>query len=304
MKQQLISIIIPTYNYATYISRAIDSVLQQTYQHYEIIIIDDGSTDQTNDICQQYQSSHPTKFKYYYQDNQGPGISRNNGISQASGDFILCLDADDALLANSLELLITPMLEQPSLDAVIGGHLNITRDNGSISRRQYHPKALFDSKQKNFLSFLFNKKPRIANGARLVRRKVFDTILFNEMYYADDVSMFAHLLLRHNCITITSSVLEVHKHADSLRHNLKHYLECVPKLVELVFDPKLVPDNLMKYKKKYQSRLELSMFRELHSQNHHKQAKQRYHVAIKLYWINLFLLSYLRKYIKTIVASI
>ncbi len=88
-----ISIIIPTYNSARYLPEAIDSILQQSYPHYEIIVVDDGSTDNTPAVLGSYQ--HP--IRYVYQENQGVAAARNTGLSLAQGEFVLFLDADDYL---------------------------------------------------------------------------------------------------------------------------------------------------------------------------------------------------------------
>lgn len=99
MAEPLISVVIPTYNRAHYVCEAIDSVLAQTYKNIEIIAVDDGSTDNTKDIIQQYSS----RIKYIYQNNAGPSAARNNGIKQSNGDLIAFLDSDDIWLAEKLE---------------------------------------------------------------------------------------------------------------------------------------------------------------------------------------------------------
>ncbi|MFM6207508.1 glycosyltransferase family 2 protein, partial [Planktothrix sp.] len=86
-----VSVIIPTYNCDRFLPEAIDSVLMQTYQDYEIIVIDDGSTDQTCQVLESYKH----KIRYFYQENQGSAVARNLGIKQAQGEFIAFLDADD-----------------------------------------------------------------------------------------------------------------------------------------------------------------------------------------------------------------
>jgi glycosyltransferase involved in cell wall biosynthesis len=86
-----VSVIIPTYNSAKYLPSAIDSVLKQTFKDYEIIVIDDGSTDNTKEVIDSYDH----KIACIYQDNQGPSVARNKGILQSKGEFIAFLDADD-----------------------------------------------------------------------------------------------------------------------------------------------------------------------------------------------------------------
>lgn len=90
-KNFLVSVIIPTYNSAKYISEAILSILEQTYENLEVIVVDDGSTDNTKEQLQQYFN----KISYYYQPNMGISSALNNAIKMARGDYLSFLDADD-----------------------------------------------------------------------------------------------------------------------------------------------------------------------------------------------------------------
>ncbi len=93
-----VSVIIPTHNSSNYICDAIDSVLQQCYKDYEIIVVDDGSTDNTKEALRQYGQ----KIKYIYQENKGVSAARNTGIKEANGKYIALLDADDTWVPNKL----------------------------------------------------------------------------------------------------------------------------------------------------------------------------------------------------------
>ncbi len=98
MSAALVSIIIPTYNYAAYIGKAVDSALKQTYTNIEIIVVDDGSTDNTKDVLQKYGD----KLVYIQQNNQGAAAARNRGLEEAKGDYICFLDADDTYYPNNI----------------------------------------------------------------------------------------------------------------------------------------------------------------------------------------------------------
>jgi len=106
-----VSVIIPAYNGDRFICQAIDSVLAQTYANYEIIVVDDGSTDQTQQVLQPYQS----QIQYQYQSNQGVAIARNRGIDLARGELIAFLDQDDCFLPNKLALQVE-ILEQAAAE--------------------------------------------------------------------------------------------------------------------------------------------------------------------------------------------
>jgi len=97
----LVSIVITTYNYADYLRTCLDSVLVQTYENYEIIVINDGSTDHTDEVIAPYLKNE--RIKYIKQKNAGQTVAKNNGIRQSSGDFIAFLDADDYWMAEKLK---------------------------------------------------------------------------------------------------------------------------------------------------------------------------------------------------------
>ncbi len=96
----LVSVVIPTYNSARFIAQAVQSVLAQAYHRYEIIVINDGSTDETKEVLRKFDSH----IQYLYQENRGPAAARNAGIKVAQGEYICFLDADDVWLPNKLEV--------------------------------------------------------------------------------------------------------------------------------------------------------------------------------------------------------
>lgn len=104
MKNYKISLIIPAYNCGSYIGRALDSALAQTYPELEIILVNDGSTDDTGRICAAYAQGH-SQIRYLTQENRGVSAARRYGVEQASGTYLAFLDADDWIDADFLERL-------------------------------------------------------------------------------------------------------------------------------------------------------------------------------------------------------
>lgn len=101
-----VSIIISNYNYARYLSAAINSVLMQTYQNFEVIIVDDGSTDNSREVIEQIQQQRPEQIRTIFQANQGQGGAFNAGFAASTGEIIAFLDADDVWKPNKLERII------------------------------------------------------------------------------------------------------------------------------------------------------------------------------------------------------
>ena len=112
-----VSVIIPAYNGDRYISRAIAGVMAQTYKDYEIIVVDDGSTDNTRQVLQQYGDC----LKYLSQANQGVAASRNLGLRAAQGEYIAFLDQDDVFLPHKLAAQVALLEQDPNLGMVNSG---------------------------------------------------------------------------------------------------------------------------------------------------------------------------------------
>ena len=143
-----ISVIIPTYNREKYLSEAIDSVLSQTYQDFEIIIVDDGSTDNTREIVSEYINRFSLQPKadppqaepaihYFYQDNKGPAAARNLGIKQSKGGYIAFLDSDDVWLPEKLEVQVERLDKCINVSLVYSDMGEINSDGKIIEANTY-----------------------------------------------------------------------------------------------------------------------------------------------------------------------
>ncbi len=166
-----ISVIIPTFNRANVLSRAIESVLSQTYAPFEVIVVDDGSSDSTRSLVKNYPS-----VKYLKIDNSGVSKARNVGIDSSKGDWIALLDSDDEWLPNKLELQVA-LSESNSLLNLIHGEEIWIRDGVRVNQMNKHKKSGGDI----FIRSL--KLCLISPSAVLIRKSLFDEVgLFAEDY--------------------------------------------------------------------------------------------------------------------------
>lgn len=117
MQSPLISVIIPCYNQGRFLSDTLDSVLAQTYENWEAIIVNDGSTDNTSEVADQY-CAKDQRFKYIYQPNAGLSAARNTGVSNSNGIYILPLDSDDKIAPRYMELAIEAFIANNKLKVV------------------------------------------------------------------------------------------------------------------------------------------------------------------------------------------
>jgi len=122
----LISIIVPSYNVEKYLMRCLESINNQTFDDYEVILIDDGSTDSTGDICEQYCMNHP-KFRVVHKQNEGLGYARNTGLEYAKGEYICFIDSDDYIEKDMLKNLYE-CLKANNADTCIGGFKRVFSD--------------------------------------------------------------------------------------------------------------------------------------------------------------------------------
>ncbi len=104
---KMVSVVIPTYNGAEYLAQAIESILSQTLQDFELIVINDGSLDETSAICERYQKAHPAQMRYFHQPNKGVSAARNKGVKLARGEYVAFLDDDDIADTEWLENLMS-----------------------------------------------------------------------------------------------------------------------------------------------------------------------------------------------------
>lgn len=193
-----ISVIIPTYNREKYITKAVDSVLCQNYPNYEIIVIDDGSTDNTRLVLNAYAE----KIKYIYQQNAGVSAARNRGIKSAEGEWVAFLDSDDEWEENYLVSQIKRVEEVPHAVAHMSNAMTIFR-NGE--RRNLFSDTrlldLFGDKQyfiiENPLCTIIRYQSWFLQSSLIRKMDLFKIGLFNEkLSIAEDIDVISRIALR------------------------------------------------------------------------------------------------------------
>lgn len=117
MTNTIVSIIVPCYNQGKYIAETLDSVKKQSYMNWECIIMDDGSTDNSKEVALSY-CNEDKRFQYFYQENQGLAMTRNNGIKKSQGKYILPLDADDCIHQDYVTLAVSILEERENVKIV------------------------------------------------------------------------------------------------------------------------------------------------------------------------------------------
>ncbi len=211
-----VSVIIPTYNYEDFIWDAVDSVLNQSYSDYELIVVDDGSTDNTAEKLKKYKG----KIQYYYQKNQGPGAARNLGIKKSTGEYICFLDADDIFLPNKLEAQISLINHRGEMDLGLVYSDFLCIDEYNLSILKYYKCKSFTS-QSDALKYLY-KSNYINTSTVMINKKCLEEIgLFNEKYrYLEDLDLWLRIGQTYKFTYINKPLVKTRSHSNNLRNKV------------------------------------------------------------------------------------
>lgn len=169
-KLPLVTVVITTYNHAVYLPEAIESVLNQTWQRTELIVVDDGSTDNTRDVA-----AHYSQARYIYQENKGLPSARNTGALNSTGKYIVFLDADDILYPGAIEANLNFFELYPECGFISGGHDLITEDKKIINSPEWQHFPQSD----HYLALLRNDYISM-HGTVMYRRVIFDHYQYDE----------------------------------------------------------------------------------------------------------------------------
>jgi len=219
----LVSVIMPAYNVSGYIKEAINSVIAQTYADWELIIVDDGSTDNTSDLVEEYLLKD-SRIQYFYQENGKQGKARNLAISKSKGEYLAFLDADDLWLPEKLEIQIKEIKDK-DVDLVFSNAYIINEDKNQNISKQMNVKTAFFRGEKALKLFL--KANRIPILTVLVKKEnVLKVDCFSEkinIQNAEDYHLWLKLLISNAVFFSTDKVLaryRIHNNSVSALDNM------------------------------------------------------------------------------------
>lgn len=199
MSQPLISIIVAIYNVAPYLKECIQSILEQTYTNIEIILVDDGSTDDSGRIC---ESLKDDRTKVIHQKNQGLSQARNSGIEASSGSYLLFVDGDDYISSTMVETLYNSMILE-NADMVISNFFRVTEKGVKIESKDPLGYEVFTPIQ--FLETLcgrLNYACRVVAWNKLYKREIFQTIRYPKGKIHEDEFVIVDIVLECKKIVV------------------------------------------------------------------------------------------------------
>lgn len=236
-----VSICIPTYNRKDYLQETLESVLAQTYKNYEIVIVDDGSTDGTEEMIKNL--GYPVT--YHWQENAGDAAARNKLIELAKGEYISFIDSDDLLMPDSIEKMVNVM-ESEAEDAIVyGSYFRIDQAGniyGKCKRKLYSgniTKYLFETILIHACGSMFPKK--ILKGP-----KVFDTSL----KVCSDYDLWLNLSTKYHFVALSEPTFKRRRHNDNLSvpsfENCLTELKVLEKFYSENAEKNLIPERIVR----------------------------------------------------------
>lgn len=229
----LVSIIVPIFNAGQYLEQCLDSLLRQSYQKFELLLIDDGSTDNSGMICDQYKLLD-SRIKVFHVENGGVCKARNIGIKETKGEYVLFVDADDILLVDGIEKLVTArMFSKADLilgncKSIMNGHLNNLIDN---TNQELHGDKIFkEIKHFALWGYLFD--------AGLIKKHA---LLFVEgLAYSEDLVFICNYLIYVSKVYLLDKDVYYYRiNPSSVSNNKKYYKKIVNQFRAFYFLDKL-----------------------------------------------------------------
>jgi glycosyltransferase involved in cell wall biosynthesis len=219
MQSPFFSVILPTYNRANMIGRAIESVIAQTYTNWELLVVDDGSTDNTKQVVEAYNDS---RIRYIYQENAERSAARNNGIDNAKGEYVCFIDSDDYYFDNHLQTFDEEIKNNQIVDVFFG--YNVVENEG-VLKNSKPSKSISDF---NTLEEYLVKFP-LRLPATAIRRGALADNKFNlNIRIGEDIDLFVRLTQKHTfkLIEAFTQVYTIHDeqsvHANSHISYIEH----------------------------------------------------------------------------------
>ena len=210
-----ISVILSTYNRQKLLPRMLDSLLNQEFKDFELILVNNGSTDNTQSICEEYAQKDQRIKLYRIEKNNGPSFARNLGIDKAKGDYICFVDDDDYCEQNYLSMLYNLITEYDS-DIAISGSVYEYNDK-TISPKYIFEGTYVYNKVEGVSEFLKREKYNTAPATKLFKKELFENVRFISGVKIDDIHVIYKLFVNANKVVVNGiPIYRFHKHSGNM----------------------------------------------------------------------------------------
>lgn len=292
-ENHVVSIIIPTYNYGIYLPTAIESCLNQTYKPIEIIIVDDGSTDNTKDIVKKFNDS----IIYFCQKNSGVSAARNRGLDLAKGDYLAFLDSDDYLTNDSIQIKMEIFQKYPDIGIVFSSTYSKTFGQEGLRYNHRFKKFKKPIISDHFYEDVLLRKIPFEPSANLMRSSLAKQFRFpTNLSNGEDIVFFTKIFFSGKGYYLPEPTAVNVRHPRSLRHNIQEIRK--DEFIETVFDDPYYNGALDYLRNTCTVHRYLELSRRFSLSGQTKLAREYYSKAVSRNPAAIFKLKYLAKIIK------
>ena len=199
--QEKISIIVPVYNVENYLERCVESILKQTYTNFELLLINDGSTDQSGDLCDQLVSKNGN-IKVFHLENAGVSNARNVGIQNSTGEWITFIDSDDFITPDYLETLISAVRTDNSVGFSVA-RLHHVKNGQVTDLPDFSGQESVWSAEQTMKELLMTARTSFFPVAKLFKKELIEDFKFSTDYHlAEDALFLTEVILETKCNSI------------------------------------------------------------------------------------------------------
>ena len=233
--KELISIIVPIYNAEPFLSKCLFSIIQQTYRNIEIILVDDGSTDKSGRICDEF-AKYDNRIKVLHEENGGVSIARNKGLLKATGGYCAFVDSDDWITNDCIEQLYNTIKD---FDMSVGGIESLTIKGFKVHHKEDGILMFADSSR--FSSYIYGHNDISCPFAKLFRMDIirkYNLLFNNSIKYGEDALFVFEYLYRSNAIAFTPQTIYKYNRININSATTKYY-ESVTDWIQLLIEARI-----------------------------------------------------------------
>lgn len=238
----MISVVLPVFNAGSYVGKSIESILNQSYSQFELIVINDGSSDESEEVILEL-AEKDSRIRYYSQENKGLVYTLNHAVSLSRFNFIARMDADDIACLDRFDSQLNYLLDNNSV-GVVGGHIQLIDENDNLGRTIYFPTSTLESRDYSLISV------PVAHPASMFRKSIFHAAgqYRSEFKHAEDYDLWLRMLKHCEIANVDKVLLNYRVHAQSVSslNSREQKASTLGALVcnSLDLDPREVKNNL------------------------------------------------------------
>lgn len=292
--EPLVSVIIPVYNVLPYLREALDSVISQTYKNLEIIVVDDGSTDGSGEVCDEYLSD--PRVIVIHQENKGLSGARNIGLNRMTGEYVAFLDSDDAFMPEMIEKMLDALIRNNANISFCGYDECLTEFSLYNSDTQKTSKYLFDKEMilssAESLNMIMANQTCWAVWNKLYQHSIWNSIRFPEGDNYEDMRVMCQAIERCNQIVTVPGIYILYRQRlgsitkTQSEKNMQDYLAAVISIEKyaMAHCPQIIsPENMYSFIERYARTLS-NRYATLLYQSHSYDSIIKYRKEILLLW--------------------